>query len=256
MSKESTIHAYRRLKSGEVRRIKSVDTFSKLRKHPDAVHSVTAVTSSIPSFFMDEIWKPEAIARIARENPDYDRHKIKETMWGYREGPDGEVTSSEFGTNAHASMENHLIHLREGSDYKDWYSPLCSRFIKWFTDNDLEVVETEKQLIENTCGVGMTVDLIARTDQKRIVILDFKFRRCRGRVSSCTYPKDLIQLAQNSVATMHELNLKYLPKVASVVVDSDDGMTHVKWWSQRKQLEAIEVFKHANAIFKWNNNLK
>ena len=76
------IHTYKRKLNGEVTRVKTVDTISKLRKRPDCVHSITTVTSELRNDFIENVWKPKKIMAESRANPDWDLSKITESCWG------------------------------------------------------------------------------------------------------------------------------------------------------------------------------
>jgi len=232
-------------------RSKSVNTIAKLRKSPNCVHSITAVTGELKSDFIDHIWLPKKIMELSRKNPEWELAQITEAAWGYREHPEtgDTITSSLFGTEAHNCMEQMLKHLQEGSDYHDPYLPLCRPFIEHIQEECIDPVFMELMVIDDERRVGGTIDFVAVKDGK-YQVYDFKFRG-----NNNAYDKDMLQLAFASDVVRKQLKLKYYPEIFSVVIDYTSGNIKVREWAEADKIEGVQIFEALNKVHIWKNKL-
>jgi hypothetical protein len=246
-----SIHTYKRQSSGKVVRVKSVDTVAKLRKRPDCVHSITTVTGDIKNDFLD-FWKDKELYRLATENPTWDLDKCIEARWGYRTHPTtGEqMTSSDFGTAAHESVENGLNHLKEGADYHDDYSPLTRPFFRAIETSVHKPVWCEKMVLDERRRIGGTIDFVSEDAFGNYAIWDFKFR-----TSTKAYDKDMVQLSIAADIIMNEENLDYLPQTHSVVFNCNDGKMKITNWTERQRWEGVAWFDDQNKCYMRRNGL-
>jgi hypothetical protein len=162
------------------------------------------------------------------------------------------ISSSDYGTNAHARMEafarNHIItgHWVKGLPYTD-YENVCLTTVAQFEQMDVKPIHAEHKVWDDDLRIAGTVDLVANHGG-RVSLFDYKFRSCGGSKPK-TYLKDCAQLAVESAIIRHDKQLGYYPPIWSIYIDTDTGKTHFKQWSQDKFIEGLNYYLACNAMF-------
>ena len=199
------------------------------------VASVTEKLKVAPSPFFNKYRVKEAI-RITRENPHLDDATIMQLIWQTRKHPvTGEqVGSAEWGTQCHKQLELAMNGEWEPNEWEPFVQP----FVSWALERDLEVLATETVIASidplfNTAG---TIDLLARTrNDGKVALFDYKTRRVSegGDIKRKYLPKDCQQLASESFMIRNMMELDYNPKIFTVIINTEDGDTHVKQWTYK-----------------------
>lgn len=254
------IHTYKHTSKGW-KFNKTITTEAKARKSPGSVPSVTTVLGILKDDFLHGIWVPQQAVKLAREMLlapkdgcvawKYNIEDIPQAIYGFRTCPEtGEqITSSSFGTNAHAFMEEWANCLIEGAepDYSHPYAGVCKDAIA-----KLERIGTPVyaellvgSLEDESCGA---LDLVAEVDGE-LHLVDFKFRSCRGGKAKF-YDKDCDQLSIEAEWLQAEKNLDYLPKITSICIDSDTGSATFKTWTTENQAAGAHRWRCCRALYK------
>ena len=251
-------HYYKRNKNGTVKLLKEVTTPAKARKHGSALVSVTTLLSYLPNKFLDEVKKPEKYAENAREFKHLPIVALHQKWWGERECPEtGDlIPSSDFGTNAHARLEEHMNAQIEGYDLvRDQpYDCVISPTISFLALNGFKPISAERMLACEERGTAGTIDLIAEKDG-RIVLMDYKFRSCKDGKGKFYPEKDCSQLAVEAKMVMEQDKLDYMPECYSICVDTETGTPHVKQWTHAAVKKGLQRFLSVLTFYYLNPEL-
>ena len=113
------------------------------------------------SGFDMNIWRENKLIEFTKKYPDDPPGKLKERLWGYRTDEDGtEVTSSEFGTKAHAGLEEALKQYQDGADYLGPYKQYANKFIEHISNVQTAPVHMELSVLDDDLNVAGMLDLI------------------------------------------------------------------------------------------------
>lgn len=226
--------------------LEEATTPAKARKIAGAMPSVTTVLSVLKDPFLDDIYKPREIARIAREKPDLAWQHVKDLTYGLRQHPfTGDmIPSSEFGTAVHKRIEEHVLadlvdsELQGKSVWDDWAEP----FISWYKKEGVNPIAAEHMIGNKGIGIVGSVDFIAKDRSGEVFLADYKCRsNCKGKAK--VYDKDLYQLAIEAWMLQQSTKLDYIPGCISVCIDIETCEHHHHVWSEEKILHGIEVAK-------------
>lgn len=215
-------------------------------KVPGAMPSVTTVLGIMKDPFLDDIYKPREIARIAREKPALHWRDVKDLTYGLRQHPTTSdlIPSSEFGTAVHKRIEEHVLadlvgsSLQGRSAWDDWAEP----FLHWYKEEGVQAVAAEHMLGNKSIGIVGSVDFIGKDRSGEAFLADYKCRsNCKGKAK--VYDKDLFQLAIEAWMLQQRTKLDYIPGCISVCIDIETCEHHHKVWSEDEILHGIEVAK-------------
>ena len=249
-------HFYKPQKDGTAKLVSSITTPTQARGK-QALASVTTMLGVIPSDFLSK-WSRQQIFNLATAG--YDFEECERRRYGMRTDVDGrEVPSAQFGTSVHSALENHLERMAQGdlSPNNGPYSAYVNPFAEWFRDNGYTLVEAETTcfcLRRKTAG---TIDVLAKSDDGRFVLMDFKTRSVKAGVnpSSKVYLKDASQLAVEADIIREREGLDYMPNTISIVIATEDGRTGIRHWPLDKQAYALEVFEACSNLYLTINKL-
>lgn len=203
------------------------------------VASVTEKLKVYPDFFF-ETWRTKKAIELTKEHPHLGEEEIMDMMWGMRVHPKTgeEVKSSSWGTECHKHLETTIC----GGQCPQSWKPFVMPFIEWADDQDLEVVEVEGVVSNsdqefNTAG---TIDLLAVHNGK-LALFDYKTRDVaeHQEISRKAYHKDAMQLAAESRMVRLASYLDYDPPIHTVIINTNNGNTHVKTWTEQAQAKAL-----------------
>ena len=249
----STIHAYKYTNKGW-KFLKSATTIGKAKKIEGAVPSVTTVLKMMPpvSVRTPEGFEPYGDYRMwlgGRDGLNY--QQTKEAMFGYRKCPEtGQmITSSDFGTLAHACMED-WANGKDSRDnpYHDVTAGARDAVVNLLDAGSDRFCETIVGVTKAEWGGSAgSVDLLGIQDGK-YVLIDYKFRQCKGRGKF--YEKDLSQLSIEARWTAWMMHLDYLPKIYSICIDCDTGKAYVRKWKPEDQVKGEEIFQACRVLYK------
>lgn len=221
-----------------------VTTPAKARKAgPEVYPSVTTVLGIMSDPFLDSIWKPREITRIARELPDLEWQEVSQLTYGTRDHPaSGEkIPSSEFGTAVHKAIEVMLNGDEldpETAPFYGWAVP----FIDFVDEMDWGTFASEMTVYSRTLRVAGTVDYIGIKPDGSMVLCDYKCRRgCEDKAK--VYDKDLYQLAIEAQILFEAGATETMPECRTVVIDFESKQHHHHVWSVDKVYNGIEIAK-------------
>ena len=162
-------------------------------------------------------------------------------MWGMRVHPKTgeEVTSSSWGTECHKHLETTIC----GGQCPPSWEPFVMPFIEWAECEQLEVVDVEGVISNsdkefNTAG---TIDLLAVHNGK-LSLFDYKTREVAEHqdITRKGFHKDCMQLASESRMVKIASYLDYDPPIHTVIINTNNGDTHVKKWTEQAQAKALD----------------
>jgi len=244
-------HYYTKNKDGGITLLKEVTTPSQARKHGSALVSVTTLLGYLPNDYINNIWKPKKYVELGREHPDLDASEITALMWGVRTCPETgeEISSSDFGTRAHARLEDHMNGIIQGEDIlrNHPYDPIVAQTVRWLSDNGFTPVQAEKMVACEKRGTAGTIDLIALKEEK-LCLLDYKFRDCPSGEGKF-YDKDVAQLAVEANIVAEQYRLDYIPGCLSICIDTNTGVPHVKQWTRAAVNRGQQLFEAARLMY-------
>ena len=250
-------HYYKSQKNGKVRLLKDVTTPAQARKHGSALVSVTTLLGYLPSDYINNVWKPQQYVKHARET-DLDVEQIRARMWGERTCPEtgNVISSSDFGTNAHARLEEHMNAIIEGHDLlrDDPYDPIVSQTVRFLELNGFTPIAAERMMACEERGTAGTIDLVAEKDGK-ICLMDYKFRSCPDGKGKFYPEKDCSQLAVEAQMVMEQDGLDYFPDCYSICVDTETGTPHVKQWTGAAVKKGLQRFLSVLTFYYLNPEL-
>lgn len=229
-----------------------ITTPAKARKQRKVYPSVTTVLGVVKDQFLDSIYKPRMITKLAREKPNLDWQDIERLTYGTREHPiTGEtIESSEFGTTVHKVIEDHIGYGWLGEDrpqpsaWDQWALP----FVEWVQENGVKPIACERIIANSRIKIAGSVDFIGHDDEGKLFLADYKCRTNTGGKAK-VYDKDCQQLAIESFMLMKEHGLDYLPECRSVVIDCDTMKHYHKLWSQDEMHKGIKVAKKCAELY-------
>ena len=243
-----------KIKDGNVAFAKSIATAAQAKNHKDLiVASVTTKLSDYPNSRMN-YYRYNKIMEIARELPGADLSKILALSWGETKclATHETISSADFGTNVHASIEKRLEAIKDRKTYdlrSDPYLSHSDGFIEYVKRNKIEVLFTEHAIGCPKLMLAATADFIGLLD-KKICLWDFKCRGGKGLLRTRAYDKDCAQLAVTAYMIKEKLNLDYMPTIFTVPIDRETGETYVKKWTEKKQAKCLRNFLAFNTW--WN----
>jgi len=244
------MHYYTK-KNGAVKLLADVTTPSQARKHGSAYPSVTTLLGYLPNEYINSVWKPKMFVQYAREFPDLEVDEIKAKMWGERTCPEtlDTISSSEFGTKAHARLEDHMNAQIDGFDLvRDHpYDGIISPTLSFLALNGFTPVSAERMIACDELKTAGMLDLIAE-HEGRLVLMDYKFRDCADGKGK-TYDKDCAQLAIEAKMVMEQDELDYMPECYTICIDSTAGTPYVKKWTHAAVKKGIQTFIAARNLY-------
>jgi hypothetical protein len=226
--------------------LENVQTPAQARKNGKAYPSVTTVLGIVKDDFLDSIYQPREMVKLARENPTADWQEIKEMTYGFRTHPfTGEkISSSEFGTAVHKRIEEWLLEgYGKASPYDDWAKP----FIDWVNENNIEVLDCEYVISDSRWKIAGSVDFIGKYPNGKAFMADYKCRSCDGKGKF--YTKDCKQLAIESAMLRKKFKLDYYPEIISVCICSNTAEHFHKVWSSEEFNYYLESAKLSAKIY-------
>ena len=206
----------------------------------DIVASVTEKLKVYPDPFF-ETWRTKKAIELTKAHPTYDETKIMDMMWGMRvhPGTGEEVSSSSWGTECHKHLETAIC----GGQCPPCWEPFVMPFVEWADDQELEVVEVEGVISNsdrefNTAG---TIDLLA-IHKGKLALFDYKTREVAEHqdIARKAYYKDAMQLASEARMVKIASYLDYDPAIHTVIINANNGDTHVKTWTEQAQAKALD----------------
>jgi len=236
----------------KVRLSESVDSAAKARKSKTKVYpSVTTKLSYLPNGFIGQ-WKDKKIVELAREFPEKELEELQELRWGTRTMPDGStVSSSHFGTLVHEQIELATNAYIEGADYHnfDWleyYRPI----IRWFEDCHVHPKHTEYLVADDDYNTAGSIDGVGK-DLKtgQIILWDMKTRSAGKNIKDKAYAKDAAQLAVEADIIRKQWELDYIPRIYTVLIDTDTGEAYFKLWTEKAQAKALAQFDAVSKFY-------
>lgn len=234
-------HIYNCPEGGDARRLKSITTPAQARKNPDYYPSVTGVLGLLPNPFIQK-WRGRKLVELSKQHPDADIEELEAMAWGMRTCPatGKEISSSDYGTAAHAAIERHFTNPEQGNDA--YYDEVAAT-IEYLEDN-FTFSEAETILVDRELKIAGTVDYIGKDKNNKWMLADFKFREKNN-----TYSKDLAQLAVEARMLKKDNWLPYDPDIYSIVVI--DGQPYPKKWSDKMKAKGLQIAETAAYLY-WN----
>lgn len=234
----------------------SITTPAKARA-AGAFASVTTILSVIPSDFLHK-WSRQQIWKMANDGLSFE--ECERRRYGMRIDVDGrEVPSSNFGTSVHKALECHLERVADGdiSPNNGPYASYVNPFANWFSDAGYKLVEAEGIcycLSRKTAG---TIDVLAKDANGQTVLMDFKTRFVKPGVKpeAKVYLKDCAQLSVEAEIVREREGLDYVPKIISIVINTEDGNTGIRRWTTEQQSYALTVFDACANLYHTINKL-
>lgn len=249
------MHFYKKSSTGKVSLVNSVDSIAKAKKHGGVSPSVTGILSIMPKGLLGfdmNIWRENKLIEFTKFYPDDSPAKLKERLWGYRIDEDGtKVTSSEFGTRAHAGLEEALKMYQDGADYHGPYKQYASKFIEHISTEGSTPVHMELSVLDDDLNVAGMLDLVCMSAKGKYELYDFKFRNDKNK----SYDTDCCQLAIEAKIVAKQWELDYIPNVFSVVFDCESAEMKVKHWPASKVDWGITAFEKLNDNYQFFSGL-
>ncbi len=144
-----------------------IKTAPQARKRGKCYPSVTTVLGITKDEFIDTIYTPKELCRLAREHPHLDWQVIREMTYGFRTHPttQEEIPSSEFGTKVHKRIEELLMYDPQDEDPFDEFA---QPFLDWIEENDVEVLDCEYIISVSRFKIAGSVDSIGLDSEKKV----------------------------------------------------------------------------------------
>ena len=239
-------HYYKCKVGKEPTRLKTITTASQARGKAEVFPSVTSVLSLLPNPFINQ-WRGRKMVELKEEDPSRSMEELEQLVWGVRECPEtGEtISSSEFGTKAHAAIE---LHFTDNECLPNSYSPIAEQTIDYLEQN-FTFAYAEKVLVDHDLRIAGTVDYIGQDKDGKWMLADFKFRDIKEGKKPSYYAKDKAQLAIEGEMWRTAMNLDYSPDLYSIVVDSNTGKCFPKKWSEKMRQQGIRMATQAAQLY-------
>lgn len=220
-----------------------VTTPAQARRHPDVVYpSVTTVLGVLKDPFLDEVWRPQHTARLARENPDLSWQDVQSLLFGMVTHPTNgtPIKSSEFGTGVHQCIEYCLENGdRTVPDHLEPYLPWAQPWLIHVKRNGIDTIATERIVWSDVYQIAGSVDYIGIEDGQYF-LADYKCRsNCKGKAK--VYAKDCQQLAIEAIMLRDELGLDYVPRCITVCIDIDTLVHYHHEWTLPEIRSAADI---------------
>ena len=239
--------------------LEDVATPAKAKKVKGAMPSVTTVLAIMKDPFLNDIYQPREMTRIAREQPGLTWGQVKDLTYGLRKHPITAkmIPSSEFGTAVHERIEHHVksdildIELGEKRNlWDDWALP----FVDWYKSENVTPMAAEQMIGNNTIKIVGSVDFIGKDAGGKAFLADYKCRaNCKGKAK--VYDKDLYQLAIEAWMLQKQCNLDYTPGCISVCIDTDTCEHFHKVWDEDEINYGIDVAKLCAKLY-WKTRMQ
>jgi len=217
-----------------------VQTPPQARKAGSAWPSVTTVLGIVKDDFLDNIYQPKEMVRLAREHTSADWKRIKDMVYGFREHPftGRMIPSSEFGTAVHKRIEEWLVDgFVTAGPFDDWAKP----FVDWVEEEGVQVVGCEEIISDARLKIAGSVDFIGMDTSDKLFLADYKCRSCTDKGKF--YGKDCKQLAVESFMLKRKLKLNYNPGIISVCIDTNSANHYHKVWTDSEYEYYLECAK-------------
>jgi hypothetical protein len=230
--------------------LEDIQTPAQARKSGRAYPSVTTVLGIIKDDFLDSIYQPREMVRLARES-DANWQQIKEMTYGFRQHPfTGElIPSSEFGTAVHKRIEEWLLDgYITASAFDDWAKP----FIDWVEESNVEVMDCEYIISDSRLKIAGSVDFIGRYPDGKVFLADYKCRSCDDKGKF--YAKDCKQLAVESYMFSKKFKLDYYPEIRSVCICTNNATHYHKVWTASEFDHYLECAKLSAKVY-WQERM-
>lgn len=251
MEMSDSYHYYSCKPNAHPKRLKSVTTPSQARGKAHVYPSVTSVLGLLPNPFMAQ-WRGRKMVELSKLHPDATAEELEKLAWGTRTCPETgeEIGSAEFGTKAHATIEDYFTTDLIGSLAKHPYWSSVAETVSYLLDN-FTFHHAEKVLCCHDLQIAGTVDYIGTDKDGKWMLADFKFRSVKPGAKPTPYDKDRAQLAVEAEMWQDDLALDYAPDIYSIIVDVDTGKPHVTKHSEKMRRKGLQLAKVASYAY-WN----
>lgn len=249
------MHTYEYTKG--VWKLHIVKSVSEAKKSPkDLAVSVTTKIAKAPMSERLEDILLQRILDLHDQHPKLSLSELKELSYGERQCPDtGKlIPSSDFGTALHDRLEQACLLIRDGvgqnvkgSGYYPWVEP----WLQWLEKNKITIVDCELTMGCRKRKLAGMLDFIGKKDG-RVFLADYKSREARDLAqlkSKAYYDKDDMQLAIEARMVQEQFELDYLPRIYTVLFNTNEPMMHVKLWTERAQAKAEKRFGSLNTFY-------
>lgn len=230
---------YQQLKSGELKILRTAQSPAQARElvaSGKVVYpSITTVLSIAPKDEGFERWCNSALVELARACPEKTVEELIDDRWGFAPHPDGyTVRSRDFGTMAHAQMEEANRLLMEGADYRnDTWDRWVKPWLAYCWCENIKPTFVEHKVRSPKYHVAGTLDLVSSTP-KGCVLFDYKFRS-----NGTARDKDGMQLALSADIIREDLGLDEMPAIRSVIINPDTADMKIHAWTPKKQAKML-----------------
>lgn len=151
------------------------------------------------------VWAARCAAEFIEEaleaGKSYDEVQIKElaksAMWAHRNNTN---KAADTGTLIHSWIENFVLGKNPSMPVNEGMQKAVKSFIKWYEQQDIEVIKPEIKLCSKEYNLAGTADLLCRIDGK-LTIVDWK-------TGSGIYPEMLLQMGAYSMMYEEEYGEK------------------------------------------------
>jgi len=209
--------------------------------------SVTGVDSDVLTNFGVTRWKENILIEAAYTLPvkpdeeygDFcDRVKSDADQFG--------SVAREFGSKIHAAID--CFHMDRDFQPEPELLPWFEKYKAWFNANIIDVVSSEKRVVNKKVGYAGTMDMVARHQEYGTVLIDFKTQNMKSAKPNF-YDSWVRQLA----AYRECVDPK--PQCLSVVINSKEPMDPFeKLWTDQETKTGWDVFKRACEIWQLQRN--
>lgn len=188
------------------------------------------------------------MVELSKLHPDATADELEKLAWGTRTCPEtgGTIGSADFGTRAHAAIEEYFI----DGQHPCSYGPVTAETISHLLDN-FTFHHAEKVLCCHDLRIAGTVDYIGTDKDGKWMLADFKFRDVKEGTKATPYDKDRAQLAVEGEMWKNDLGLDYDPDIYSIIVDCNTGTPHVTKHSEKMRRKGLQLAMVAAYVY-WN----
>ena len=243
-------HFYELTENREVSFLPDVKTQPQANKADGlVVKSVTTMLKLLPNDFLQS-WMNEQFYKLGKEGVDLETSRSR--VWGTRLHPEtGElVSSSDWGTELHKEMELAAAAYKEGADYHNVNWQGWTRlWVDWLIKNDVTVKGLELYVGCANRMLAGSIDFLGVKDGKYF-LADFKSRSVtKGSIKSKAYEKDACQLAIEAAIIKEQYRLDYMPRIYTIIVNTDKFEIHPHLWTPAAQAKALLRAEAANTFY-------
>lgn len=251
-------HHYQILPNHEAKFLKSITTQPQANKATGVVcASVTTKLNYAPKEFL-ELWFKKQIHHLTKKFPHATFDEINDMAWGMRLSPETNelIKSSDWGTALHKHLEDATEAHSESMGYrKAPWQGWIDLWTDWLKKNRAEVIGTEMLVSDSDRLVAGSIDQVLKVNGK-VILADFKCRKVGdGDIKTKHYPKDTMQLAVEADIIRMKLDLDYMPRIYTVIMNTDEHQMFVKLWTEAAQAKALKKFDAVNTFYNDYNEL-